>query len=288
MRATLPALLIFALLAGTAQAAATTVAAVNMPAWLERDGHIRPLAPGVSLQSSDIIHTGNGARVLLSLPEGSQVKLGEDALFRLDNLNVSDGRQAPFTAVLNVIKGAFRFTTGLLAKSRQREVDVHIATITAGIRGTDIWGKSDDDKDLVCLLEGHISVQHDGEAGFSTMDQPLDFYIAPKGKPALPIAKVDPNKVTTEWAPQTEPQAGQGLAEAGGRWKLTVATASTQEDALKWYDSLREAGYDAHIRPMGEAKFAVRLEGLAGREDAKALGERLKQTLNTPEATISR
>lgn len=288
MRAPISAILLAALLAGTVHAAATTVAAVNMPAWLERGGRVIPLAPGQALQSSDVLRTGLGARVLLKLPEGSEVKLGEDAVFRLDNLNVSDGRQSPFTGVLNVLKGAFRFTTSLLGKQRQREVDVHIATVTAGIRGTDIWGKSDKEKDLVCLLEGHISVQHEGEEGFSTMDQPLDFYIAPKGKPALPIAKVDAAKVANEWAPQTEPQPGKGLAQTNGRWKLTVASADKQEDALAWYDKLREAGYDAHIRPAGEGKFHVKLEGLASRDDAKALGERLKNELSTPEAAVGR
>jgi hypothetical protein len=288
MRIPLSALLLVTVLAGAAQAAATTVTAVNMPAWLERDGHIKPLAPGFALQSSDVLRTGAGARVLLTLPEGSQVKLGEDAVFRLDNLNVSDGTKTPFTGVLNVIKGAFRFTTGLLAKTRQREVDVHIATVTAGIRGTDIWGKSDEEKDLVCLLEGHISVQHDGESGFATMDQPLDFYVAPKGKPALPIAKVDANKVTQEWAPQTEPQPGKGLVQAGGRWKLTVASVDQQADALKWYDTLRDAGYDARIRPAGEGKWAVRLEGLASERDARSLGEQLQQALSTPLAQPGR
>lgn len=283
MRAPTSALLLATLLAGAAQAA-TSVAVVNMPAWLERGGRLSPLFPGETLQSSDILHTGVGARVLIRLPEGSEVKIGEDALFRLDNMNLSDGSKTPFTAALNVLKGAFRFTTSLLGKRREREIDVHIATVTAGIRGTDIWGKSDDEKDLVCLLEGRISVQHEGEAGFSTMDQPLDFYIAPKGKPALPIAKVDADKVTQDWAPQTEPQPGKGLAQTGGRWKLTVASADKQDEALAWYDKLREAGYDAHIRPAGAGKFHVKLEGLAAREDAVALGERLKSELGVPEA----
>jgi hypothetical protein len=276
-------------LAGTAAMAAnSTVVAVNMPAWLERDGSIKPLAPGVVLQQSDVIRTGAGARALIKLPEGSEVKLGEDAEFRLDKLGTSDGRKSPFSAALNVLKGAFRFTTGLFAKSREREVDVHIATVTAGIRGTDIWGKSDDEKDLVCLLEGHISVQHQGEEGFSTMDQPLDFYVAPKGKPALPIAKVDGDKVKQEWAPQTEPRAGQGLARAEGRWKLTVASVDKQDEALAWYDKLREAGYDAHIRPAGKDKFQVRIDALASRGDAEALGAQLKTQLEVPEAKVSR
>lgn len=288
MRAPLIAALLATGLATAVAAAPTQVSAVNMPAWLERGGQMRPLAAGVNLQAGDVVHTGNGARVLLTLPEGSQFKLGEDAVFRVNTLNASDGRKTAFQATVDVLKGAFRFTTGLAGKLRQREVDIKVATITAGIRGTDIWGKSDAEKDLVCLLEGSIAVEHEGEAGFITMDQPLDFYVAPKGKPALPVAKVDPNKVANEWAPQTEPQAGKGLSQAQGRWRLVVALAGNQAEALQWYDSLREAGYPAKIRPMAEGKFRVSLEQLASEADARALGERLKAQLNTPTVSTMR
>lgn len=280
MRARLPVSLLAVLLAAQAWAAPTVVSAVNMPAWIEHGGQRGPLIPGTALQSGDVITTGAGARVLLTLPEGSQVKLGEQAVFRADNLGTSDGRQSPFQATLEVVKGAFRFTTALLAKQRQREVDVRIATVTAGIRGTDLWGKSDDEKDLVCLLEGRISVSHEGENGFHTLDEPLDFYVAPKGKPALPKAKVDAAKVVNEWAPQTEPQAG--VARSDGRWRLIVAVVANQDEALQWYDSLRGAGYAARIRPLAGGKYRVGLERLASEADARTLGEKLKAELATP------
>jgi hypothetical protein len=228
MRASYIALCLALLFASVAQAA-TTVAAVNMPAWIERAGHARPLIPGIDLQSADIIRTGAGARVLIKLPEGSQIKLGENAVFRMDGLNDADGVKSPFSAVLDVVKGAFRFTTSVLAKHRERDVQVHVATITAGIRGTDVWGKSDDERDLVCLLEGKISVEHVGEAGFQMMEDPLSFYVAPKDRAALPISKVDSAKVQNDWSPQTEPQAGHGLAQAGGHWKLTVVSRTSDQ-----------------------------------------------------------
>ena len=46
------------------------------------------------------------------------------------------------TASLDVLSGAFRFTTQALTKFRgERDVKVRIVKITAGIRGTDLWGK---------------------------------------------------------------------------------------------------------------------------------------------------
>jgi hypothetical protein len=62
----------------------------------------------------------------------------------------------------------FSFTTGLLAKSSaQRDVKVKVNAITAGIRGTDVWAKSDSGGDLICLLEGNITVSH-GAAQFQS------------------------------------------------------------------------------------------------------------------------
>lgn len=268
--------------------AATLVAGVNMPAWLERDGVRRPLQAGTTLQSSDVISTGPGARVLLTLPEGSEIKLGENAVFRADVLGSSDGRKSAFTATLDVVKGAFRFTTALFAKERNREVDIRVATVTAGIRGTDVWGKSDDTRDIVCLLEGKIAVSREGEATQS-MDQPLSFYIAPKNQPSLPLAMVDPQKVKQEWMPQTELQAGKGVSNSKGAWHLTVATVDSQADALRWLDTLNNAGYAGKIQPAADGgKYRVQVMHLASAQDAKALGERLQAELSAPEAGVSR
>jgi hypothetical protein len=45
-----------------------------------------------------------------------------------------------FRAALTVLAGAFRFTTDAL-DNRKRDVAVKAKLVTAGIRGTDLWGK---------------------------------------------------------------------------------------------------------------------------------------------------
>ena len=54
-------------------------------------------------------------------------------------------------------RGAFRFNTDVAARSRKRDVSVGIQTVTA-IRGTDRWGRSRSDQQIVCLLEGAVEV----------------------------------------------------------------------------------------------------------------------------------
>jgi hypothetical protein len=266
--------------------AATRVVSVQAPAWLERGGVLRPLAPDLELQAQDVLRTGPDGRVLLTLPEGSQIKLGADVVFRADALNLSDGRNTPFEGVFRVLKGAFRFTTGLFAKSRQRSIDIHVATITAGIRGTDLWGKVDDTRDLVCLLDGRINVSREGE-GFQQMDEPLTFFVAHHGQRSEPIAKVDAEKVEKEWAPQTELRPGQGVRLAKGRVTLTVAESNEQAEALAWYDRLQAAGYATRLRPVG-GKYQVVLRGFATAADAAAVGAQLQATLATPLSRVSR
>ncbi|HSD40923.1 MAG TPA: hypothetical protein VLD36_03560 [Burkholderiales bacterium] len=52
------------------------------------------------------------------------------------------------------------------------------------------------------------------------MDQPLSFYIAPKGRPALPVQPVNADQLS-QWAAETEIERGKGAAQrsaaAGGR-----------------------------------------------------------------------
>jgi hypothetical protein len=49
-------------------------------------------------------------------------------------------------------------------------------TITAGIRGTDLWGKADATRDIVCLIEGRITVERERDR--FVMDQPKRLYRA--------------------------------------------------------------------------------------------------------------
>lgn len=259
-------------------AAEVTVEGVQSPAWVERGSVREPLAVGMSLRNGDRVVSGADGKILLRMPEGSAVKLGEQAQLAIDRLSLQ--RQASgtlATAALDVLKGAFRFTTPLVNRFRgQRAVDVRIATVTAGIRGTDLWGKAAAERDIVCLIEGSIAVQRQGDAAF-TMDQPLSFYIAPRDQPALPVQPV-PKEQLDQWAAETEIAAGRGGARRGGRWAVYTADLKDQAAALAAYDALRMAGYPAQIRPgnvEGNLVYRVRVGGLATEADAQAVAGRL-------------
>lgn len=265
------------------------VDSLQMPAWVERNGRRMPLEPGTELHNRDRVLTGAEARVLIRLSEGSAVKLGENAQLDLNALGRRPGNV--FTAALDVAKGAFRFTTGLFTAPRQsRAVNVRIATITAGIRGTDLWGSSDAERDLVCLLEGRITVVHELDEA-REMGEPMSFYVAPKGQAPKPIERVDALQVSL-WAAQTEIADGAGRVRRGGGWSVDLARVGSQSEALALYDRARAAGYAVRIKPQsaGEGAWAyvVRVAQLASRADAEALAVRAGRDLGLAGAAATR
>lgn len=250
-----------AMLACVPAAAQTTVEAVQYPAWLERGGQAVALLPGTVLQPQDSVRTGENARVQLRLPEGSAVKLGENAKLVIER---AENRGGVFRGALSVLAGAFRFTSLQL---RQREIAIKVKHVTTGIRGTDLWGKSTDQKDLVCLLEGKITVSSEGHPT-ATLDQPLDFYQKPRdGAPV--IAKVDPKQIE-EWAKETDIAADGAAARKDGKWRVVAAVFAERDKALVFSRELRSRGFPAGIVAK-DGKFGVEIPGLAGEAEARVL-----------------
>ena len=234
-------------------AADAQVEALQWPAWIERDGKRTPLKARATLRNQDQVLTGTGARALLRMADGSTVKLGENARLQLAGMAQEKQERPLFKASMAVLQGAFRFTTEAFYKFRgKRAVDVRFTTVTAGIRGTDLWGKSADDREIVVLIEGSITLARDGEAS-QTMDQPKTVYEAPRAAAALPIVPVDPNQLA-KWAAETEIAAGSGASRSGGHWRVYVAQASSQAEARAVADRLTEAGYDAQINRIADGR----------------------------------
>lgn len=259
------------------------VDSVQSPVWVERDGKRLPAAPGMELRNRDRLITGNEARSYVQLADGSTVKLGENAQIEFNALDKR--REGTFTAALDVAKGAFRLTTDALRKLRgQRAINVRVGTITAGIRGTDIWGRSDAAYDFICLLEGHIVVSHP-QAAPSELNVPLQYYGADKGQAPGAVGQVEPEQIAA-WSANTELKAGNATLQRGA-WAVKVATAADEEGALSLYDRISNAGYPVRIQPKkGSAGYAYDLlvGPFAKQTDAELLTTRLREefALATP------
>lgn len=252
-----------------------TVESVQLSASVERGRQVFPLAPGTELKGGDRVNTGAQSRLLLKLADGSTVRVGERGSFFLDRMSRRD--DGVFEAALFVAEGAFRFTTSAIERlAGKREVTIAINNVTAGIRGTDLWGKSTAESDIVCIIEGSAEITPPGEKPFM-LDQPLSFY-ALEGNVSRPVTTVAPDKFK-DWAAETETQPGEGVTTRGGKWKITVSSVKKSGEALGVYNELRKAGYTAEILPgkVGEERvYSVRLSNFESEKDAKFVAEKLK------------
>jgi hypothetical protein len=271
MRALLVAFLM-AVLCIPAAAQNTLVEGVQMPAWRERDGSRAPLVPGMELRAGDRILTGKDARVLLKLAEGSVVKLGENG--RLVLAEVQPAKEL-FRAALQVLEGAFRFTTDIAAKARKREVTVQVEQVTIGIRGTDFWGRSRGERQIVCLIEGAIQVGAAGEQPV-LMNKPREFYQREQGR--TQSVGLVAEKQLAQWATETDIAEGRGALRRGGRFGVRLASAAAREPLLAIQKQLVDAGYPAEIaqRKQGDKlSHVLRIRQLPSREEAQSLAGQL-------------
>lgn len=270
--------------AAAAQVAAT-VEGVQMPAWIERNGVKSPLLPGMELKAGDKVITGGDSRAVIKLSEGSVVKLGANGQLRFVELNA--GEQL-FKGVLDVLEGAFRFTTDVAGRNRKREVSIRASQVTTGIRGTDVWGKAAAGNEIVCLIEGAVEVVARGEAPVR-LDQPLQFYRRVDGR-AQPVGAVEKAQLDT-WSAMVDLQPGKGIARAGGRVTLELGRFDSRTAAIGVREDVRKAGYPAVMTPIrGKAQttYLVRIRQLASRAEADALAEQLRGKYGVTEPKVSR
>ena len=280
IRSSLTAVLLALLALPAAAAPLLSVEAVVSPAWVEHaDGSREPVAIGAVVQEGERVATGAGGRVLLRMGEGSAVKLGEQAVFALTQLRTETrGAVALWQGSLDVVRGAFRYTTARLAGvTAERNLDIRVNTLVAGIRGTDVWGKSNAAKDLVLLIEGRITVSHAGQR--LTLDQPRTAIVAPRDGSTAPALRISTSELAT-LAAETEILAGVGGAVSGGRSRVVVITTVDETYARDLHARLRTAGYPAELRTIeqeGSPLFQTYIAHLTGEREARAVAQRLRK-----------
>ncbi len=250
----------------TALAGVGTIESVQVPAWLDRGGLSVPAAPGIELQAGDTLRTGKGSRLLLKLSEGSIVKLGENAQFTID---AAERKNKVYQAALSVLSGAFRFTTQVALRNQPRDVQVKVArNLTIGIRGTDLWGRGREDKDIVCLIEGKIDVTGNDNKT-QKLDQPLQFFRSTRTAPPEPVALLEKKQLEV-WAAETELTPGKGAA-GNGNWKVMIGGFATHDARQAASRQLRTSGFPADT--SGEKSLVI--AKLNGEAEAKELADRL-------------
>ncbi len=265
---------------GTARAAtsSTVVEAIQLPAWVERNGQRRAAEPGVQLRATDKAITAGNARMLLRMSDRSVIKLGENSEFLIETLTVRQPQAAgpsELSATLRLVTGVFRYATDYSSKAlgNKRELNLKMATATVGIRGTDFWSMTDAEHDAVCMFEGKVEVVRDNKPGIM-LDKPGAFWVVFTGEPEKPAGQATPDQLA-RFIGQAEMQPGQGIVLQGGQWRTVAGLMPNGVQANNLRSALQTAGYPAEVISKS-GKFEVRINQLATREDAEAVLKQLQ------------
>ena len=258
--------------------AGIVVEAVQVPAWVERDGQRRPAQPGQALRVNDMAVTAAGSRMLLRMSDRSVVKLGEKSEFQIEALAAKQqGVAGPseITSVLRLITGVFRYATDYTSKAlgHTRNLNLKLATATVGIRGTDFWSMTDADHDAVCLFEGQVAVERDLRPAIE-LSQPGAFWVTRTGQSEQPAGQATPQDLM-KFIAQAELKAGTGVLLEGGRWRTVAGLHTSAGAGSTQRQRLRTAGFPADMVEK-QGRYEVRISEFATEADARSVLERLQ------------
>ena len=153
-RAFLAALLVLALVPATLSGAdddpAGKVTRVQGAAMAMQNALPRPLKIGDTILAGDVLSTGQGARLEVTMVDETVLKLGEKAVLVVSEY-VMDANP---NAALRLLQGAFSATTGKITQLADALFLVNTEVATIGVRGTTFWGGMLDDEFQVAMLDG--------------------------------------------------------------------------------------------------------------------------------------
>jgi len=124
---------------GLARDAAGKITFLKGEAWVQDGLAQRPLDTGSIIYSGDQLRTGRKSNLNMRFLDQTFFALGPLAKMNIETYDESENAASSFTA--SILKGAFRFVSGLLAKEKPKKFKVRIAVGTIGVRGTDVAGQ---------------------------------------------------------------------------------------------------------------------------------------------------
>ncbi len=112
----------------------------------------RQLSAGDQIYLNDMITTETKSSIKLQLKDDSQFELGPDAKLLASKFIYKQNIEEDSVTV-KILKGAFRFVTGIIAKKKPEAMSVDTAVATIGIRGTNVIGEADATSATIILIE---------------------------------------------------------------------------------------------------------------------------------------
>jgi hypothetical protein len=104
-------------------------------------GPARKLAEGDPLFAGERIRTGAGTVLQLEFADKSRFTLGPNAEFEVERYVQASAGSSEEAFTSRILKGAFRFVSGLIAHTKPGNMRVVTAVATIGVRGTHVEGE---------------------------------------------------------------------------------------------------------------------------------------------------
>ncbi|MFT5219043.1 MAG: hypothetical protein ACI9LO_002222 [Planctomycetota bacterium] len=242
------------------------VVGMNYPVWVLHNDNLVPLSPGTVIFANDILSTGRGSRALIQHPGTGTIKLGESARVRV--LSVDNNKKQHYS--FEVICGAFPHYPVLDQSTNQKtNVALSIGDINTELNSASIWGRSNLEKDLFCLIDGTVTVDAEG-GDQQQLQQSLTVYLKPKGKAALPVDRVDTG-LLQNWLAETELDSLRGVAEDRGEWQLVLLSLTSKAKAAEAVQSYEQKGFAVKrmsVIRQGKVLHRILLQGFVSIDDA--------------------
>jgi len=107
--------------------------------WVQVGVARNPLETGSIVYTGDQVRTGDESNLYIRFRDDTFFALGPDAKMTIDGYDEREEAETSFAA--SVLKGAFRFVSGLLGKKAPQKFKVQVTVGTIGIRGTHVAGE---------------------------------------------------------------------------------------------------------------------------------------------------
>lgn len=124
---------------GYAEEVAGKITYLKGKAWVQQGVAKNPLDSGSVIYAGDQIRTGKNTNLQMRFLDKTFFVLGPEASMNIDSYDEAEEAETSFAT--SILKGAFRFVSGLLARNEPKKVKLRVSVGTIGIRGTDVAGE---------------------------------------------------------------------------------------------------------------------------------------------------
>jgi hypothetical protein len=123
---------------GRAEDSATVNAVSGTAVVQKRDGSVRSIAPGSTVQAGDVVITQPNSSARFKFTDGSEVSVAANSQLRIEAYSFDKAAPQKDNLVMGLLKGGLRTITGLVGKRGNRDAyKLQTSTATIGIRGTE-------------------------------------------------------------------------------------------------------------------------------------------------------